>query len=60
MYLPSDFAELSQERRFFRFLHPVILARILLVSIRRGGFRLSKIDEKATITRHSGVKYRQL
>lgn len=54
MYLPSAVTQLSQERPFLRFLHPVILARILLVNTRRGGFRLSKIGEKATITRHSG------
>jgi len=54
MYL---LAELTQERRFLRFLRLVNLAnmaRILLVNTRRGGFRLSKIGGKATITHHSG------
>ncbi len=54
MYL---LAELTQERRFLwflRFSHLANMARILLASIRRGGFRLSKISENATITRHSG------
>ena len=60
MYLRSAVNLLSQERPFLSFLHPVNMARILLVDTREG-FQLSKTGRDATITHNTpGMKYRQL